>query len=61
MLVGANLEGTYGLGQVHFHWGSNMSRGSEHIIDGHQYVCQYLFENDAGLIVMRNMHSLKHI
>ena len=26
----------YCLKQLHFHWGSDNSRGSEHFVDGHQ-------------------------
>ncbi|CAG0914707.1 unnamed protein product [Notodromas monacha] len=36
-LEGGGLKGEYSLVQVHWHWGSDSSRGSEHIIDGRSY------------------------
>ena len=30
------VDETYCLKQLHFHWGSDNSRGSEHFVDGHQ-------------------------
>ncbi|GAV02564.1 hypothetical protein RvY_13109 [Ramazzottius varieornatus] len=34
---GGLVEGQYDFRQLHFHWGGNDSRGSEHAIDGKQY------------------------
>ena len=34
ILSGGQLNGTYQILQLHFHWGSNDNVGSEHTIDG---------------------------
>lgn len=34
ILSGGQLNGTYQILQLHFHWGSNDNIGSEHTIDG---------------------------
>ena len=34
---GGGLDGEYNVGQFHFHWGRDDSRGSEHTIDGRQF------------------------
>ncbi|XP_053560816.1 carbonic anhydrase 4 [Bombina bombina] len=34
------LENTYTAAQLHFHWGSSNSKGSEHTIDGKQYAME---------------------
>ncbi|XP_033116222.1 carbonic anhydrase 2-like [Anneissia japonica] len=36
-IAGGGLENTYIAEQFHFHWGSDDSVGSEHLIDGRQY------------------------
>lgn len=33
-LTGGPLEGNYVFSQVHFHWGPNDSKGSEHTVSG---------------------------
>ena len=33
-ITGGGLTGTYEFLQFHFHWGSDSSKGSEHLIDG---------------------------
>ncbi|XP_072461111.1 carbonic anhydrase 2-like isoform X2 [Notamacropus eugenii] len=40
VLSGGPLTGNYRLIQFHFHWGSSESLGSEHILDGKQYVAE---------------------
>ncbi|XP_060648164.1 carbonic anhydrase 3-like isoform X1 [Drosophila nasuta] len=34
---GADLKGTYIAEELHFHWGSMVSKGAEHIINGRRY------------------------
>ena len=34
VLSGGPLEGEYKILQLHFHWGSDDSRGSEHTLNG---------------------------
>ena len=36
-LSGGPLEGEYELLQFHAHWGSDLTKGSEHTVDGHAY------------------------
>ena len=36
-IKGAGLPGTYRIAQLHFHWGSDNNKGSEHTIDGNAY------------------------
>ena len=36
-ISGGGLSGYYNLEQFHFHWGTNDTFGSEHIVDGHAY------------------------
>jgi len=36
-VTGGELPGTYKLVQIHFHWGSDDSKGSEHTVDGKAY------------------------
>ena len=36
-VAGGGLDGRYYAAQFHFHWGSNDSVGSEHIVDGINY------------------------
>ena len=37
MLAGGPLSGEYQMLQLHFHWGEDDTRGSEHTIDGKEY------------------------
>lgn len=37
-ITGGPLIGNYIFSQIHFHWGCNDMEGSEHTIDGTQYV-----------------------
>ena len=37
MLRGGPLSGEYQMLQLHFHWGGDDTRGSEHTIDGKEY------------------------
>ena len=37
IVSGGVLDGQYQLLQLHFHWGSNNSIGSEHTFDGQRY------------------------
>ncbi|KAK2151080.1 hypothetical protein LSH36_376g03052 [Paralvinella palmiformis] len=37
LISGGKLPAQYKLAQFHFHWGSDNGRGSEHLINGHQY------------------------
>lgn len=34
---GGGLDGTYDFVQLHFHWGANDTRGSEHTVEGMSY------------------------
>jgi hypothetical protein len=36
-IMNGGLPGVYKFVQLHFHWGSDDSRGSEHRIDGKKY------------------------
>ena len=36
-IMNGGLPGMYEFVQLHFHWGSDDSRGSEHRIDGKKY------------------------
>ena len=42
MLRGAHLIGDYQLAEMHLHWGSNNSVGSEHCVDGKKKVAEVL-------------------
>ncbi|XP_049271032.1 carbonic anhydrase 7 [Rhipicephalus sanguineus] len=58
-ITGAGLNGWYKFEQLHFHWGSNSSLGSEHRIDG------YTFPIEMHLVHMNTKYStgeeaLKH-
>jgi len=55
---GSHIMGSYELLQLHFHWGSDNDRGSEHTIDGNRFAMemhlvhikkQYLGDTDAAL------------
>ena len=37
---GGDLPGTYVLAQFHFHWGSETSGGSEHLVDGERHFAE---------------------
>jgi len=37
ILTGGQLEGEYQILQLHFHWGANDQKGSEHTVDGKEY------------------------
>ena len=37
VLAGGPLSGEYQMLQLHFHWGEDDTRGSEHTIDGKEY------------------------
>ena len=37
VLSGGPLEGDYQILQLHFHWGSDDTKGSEHTLDGQRY------------------------
>ena len=37
MVSGAPLDHAYQLQQLHFHWGAENSRGSEHTLDGRRF------------------------
>merc|ERR1712037_452457 len=37
ILTGGQLAGEYQILQLHFHWGANDARGSEHTVDGKEY------------------------
>jgi len=58
MVSGGPLNGNYALLQLHFHWGADSSKGSEHTVDGKQYSLEmhmvhikedYLTNNTAAL------------
>lgn len=58
-IAGVGLNGWYKFEQLHFHWGSNSSLGSEHRIDG------YTFPMEMHLVHMNTKYStgeeaLKH-
>ncbi|XP_065360180.1 uncharacterized protein CAH6 [Calliphora vicina] len=36
-ITGGILDDIYEVEQVHFHWGSTLRKGSEHVLNGHQY------------------------
>lgn len=37
LILGGPLQGVYAFDSVHFHWGENMTSGSEHSLDGSKY------------------------
>jgi len=37
---GGNLPNSYKFAQLHFHWGSNNGKGSEHLVDGSAYAME---------------------
>lgn len=37
---GGDLPGTYVLAQFHFHWGSDVAGGSEHLVDGERHFAE---------------------
>lgn len=41
---GPLTDGDYGLSQIHWHWGQDNSRGSEHTINHKRYELQYFDE-----------------
>ncbi|XP_063312665.1 carbonic anhydrase 4-like [Pelobates fuscus] len=43
------LSGTYNIVQLHFHWGSEMSEGSEHSINGERFPMElHIVHNSSG-------------
>jgi len=42
-ISGGGLDETFHFAQLHFHWGSNSSVGSEHTVDDHQYPAEIHF------------------
>lgn len=36
-ITGGILDDIYEVEQVHFHWGSQFRKGSEHVLNGHKY------------------------
>lgn len=42
-VTGGELPGTYKLAQLHFHWGSDDTKGSEHKVDGNAYPLEIHF------------------
>ena len=39
-ISGGDLNSNYSLAQFHFHWGSESSLGSEHMIDGERHFAE---------------------
>ena len=39
-ISGGGLNGTYAFAQLHFHWGSNSKKGSEHTITGKRFAME---------------------
>lgn len=36
-VTGGGLNGTFKAAQLHFHWGNDSTKGSEHTLNGNQY------------------------
>lgn len=58
------LDDVYQFEQLHFHWGSDSKKGSEHLIDGQAFpleVNNLLSENISKYHVLFNINSIHNL
>ncbi|KPP72607.1 hypothetical protein Z043_108380 [Scleropages formosus] len=57
-VMGGGLPGTYQTLQLHFHWGSSTTNGSEHTLDSRRYPMEVRHNPERGEAVLSNTGNI---